>query len=80
MLHTWLEGIPGGKVQLLQSQVQPAPCQGMWVTTDGSGQTNNLGTASNFFLVSSFLGKFPCNVMEPRETFPYRKGVTGFLF
>lgn len=80
MLHTWLEGILEGKVRLLQSQVQPAPCRGMWVTADGSGQTKNLGTASNFFHVSSFLGKFPCNVMEPRETFPYRKGVTGFLF
>lgn len=58
----------------------PLLAGGCGVTMDGSGQTNKLETASNFFHVSSFLGKFPCNFMEPSETFLYRKGVTGFLF
>lgn len=58
----------------------PLLARGCGVTMDGSGQTNKLETASNFFHVSSFLGKIPCNFMEPSETFLYRKGVTGFLF
>lgn len=63
-----LEGILGGKGRLLQSHVQPLLAGGCGVTADGSGQTSNLGKASNFFHVSSFLGKFPCNVREPSET------------
>lgn len=58
----------------------PLLAWGCGVTADGSGQTNNLGTASNFFHTSSFLGKLPCNFMEPCETFLHRKGVTSFLF